>query len=266
MSGQRVQVIERATDIVDFLAQGSATLTEIALRTGLPKGTAFRILSSLRYGDRVLKDPLTARYMLGPGTWQLVQAAVDGQGSLGLMARAALTDLWRATAETITLNIRMGLERVCVEEMRSPLPLLHTAGIGSRIPLHVGASGKVILAFTRSEEQQQILDCLSFERMTPATLSNRSDLERELEVVRDRGWAVSQGERIPGAVGISVPLRGSSDLVLSLSLLGPAERMAASRRNDLIAQLQEAARVIEHRFRGSPDRGPSTSSGGSPDP
>jgi IclR family transcriptional regulator, KDG regulon repressor len=250
MSRDRVQVIERATDILDILIEGSATLTEIVARTGLPKGTAFRILSSLSYGDRVVKDPLTARYMLGPGTWRLVQAAVDAQGSLGLIARTALTGLWRSSAETITLNIRMGLERVCIEEMRSPLPLLHTAGVGSRIPLHVGASGKVILAFTAAEQRERILDCLSFDRLTSSTVTDRAALERELEAVRQRGWAVSMGERIPGAVGMSVPLRGSADLVMSLSLLGPAERLTADRRDDLIAEMQEAARAVESRLKG----------------
>jgi DNA-binding IclR family transcriptional regulator len=254
MSRERVQVIERATDILDILTEGSATLTEIVARTGLAKGTAFRILASLSYGDRVVKDPLTARYMLGPGTWRLVQAAVDAQGSLGLIARAALTDLWRATGETITLNIRLGLERVCIEEMRSPLPLLHTAGVGSRIPLHVGASGKVILAFTDPEQRERILNCLSFDRLTLTTVTDRGALERELEVVRERGWAVSMGERIPGAVGISVPLRGPSDLVMSLSLLGPAERLTATRRTELIAQMQDAARAVEARLDGAGDR------------
>jgi DNA-binding IclR family transcriptional regulator len=253
MSRERVQVIERATDILDILAEGAATLTEISARTGLPKGTAFRILSSLGYGDRVLKDPLTNRYILGPGTWRLAQAASDGLGSLALIARPELTTLWRATAETITLNMRMGLERVCIAELRSPHPLLHTAGVGSRIPLHIGASGKVILAFTEPGQRERILDCLSYEPITSATISRREQLVEELALVRERGWAESMGERIPGAAGVSVPVCGSSGLVLSLSLLGPAERLTPDRRADLRALLQETARVIESREKAAGD-------------
>lgn len=247
MSRARVQVIERATDILEILTEGAATLTEISFRTGLPKGTAFRILSSLAYGDRVLKDPLTNRYVLGPGTWRLAQAASDSLEPLALIARPELTALWQATAETVTLNMRMGLERVCIAELRSPHPLLHTVGIGSRIPLHVGASGKVILAYTESSQRERILDLLTYEPITSATLSSRSALVEELAVVRARGWAVSTGERIPGAAGVSVPVCGASGLVMSLSLLGPAERLSEHRRTELAAVLQETARAIQAR-------------------
>lgn len=247
MSRERVQVIERATDILGILAEGAATLTEISARTGLPKGTAYRILCSLGYGDRVLKDPLTNRYVLGPGTWRLAQIASDALGSAALIAGPELRALWQATAETVTLNMRMGLERVCVAELRSPHPLLHTAGVGSRIPLHVGASGKVILAFTEAAERERILDCLSYEPITSATISRREQLVEELALVRQRGWAMSMGERIPGAAGVSVPVRGGSGLVLSLSLLGPAERLSADRRSDITKLLLETARSIEAR-------------------
>ena len=247
MSRERVQVIERATDILAILAGGAATLTEISSRTGLPKGTAFRILSSLAYGDRVLKDPLTNRYVLGPGTWRLAQVASDALGSAALIAGPELTALWQATAETVTLNMRMGLERVCIAELRSPHPLLHTAGVGSRIPLHVGASGKVILAFTEADERERILDCLTYESLTSATISRREQLVEELTLVRQRGWAMSMGERIPGAAGVSVPVRGASGLVLSLSVLGPAERLTADRRSDITKLLQETAQSIEAR-------------------
>jgi DNA-binding IclR family transcriptional regulator len=247
MSRERVQVIERATDILEILAEGAATLTEISSRTGLPKGTAFRILSSLGYGDRVLKDPLTNRYVLGPGTWRLAQTASDALGSLALIARPELTAIWQATSETVTLNMRMGLERVCIAELRSPHPLLHTAGVGSRIPLHVGASGKVILAFTDDEQRERLLDCLTYEPLTSATISGREQLADELSRVRERGWAMSMGERIPGAAGVSVPVRGASGLVLSLSLLGPAERLTEERRTEILGLLLETAQSIEAR-------------------
>ncbi len=256
MNRARVQVIERATDILEILAEGAATLTEICFRTGLPKGTAFRILSSLAYGDRVLKDPLTNRYVLGPGTWRLAQAASDSLGPLALVARPELTALWQATTETVTLNMRMGLERVCIAELRSPHPLLHTAGIGSRIPLHVGASGKVILAYTEAEQRERILDLLTYEPITSSTISHRQALVDELALVRARGWAVSMGERIPGAAGVSVPVCGASGLVMSLSLLGPAERLTDDRRTELAAVLQETARSIQAREKAASAAGP----------
>jgi DNA-binding IclR family transcriptional regulator len=143
--------------------------------------------------------------------------------------------------------MRMGLERVCIAELRSPHPLLHTAGVGSRVPLHVGASGKVILAFTDDEQRERILDCLTYEPLTSATISGRQQLAEELAVVGERGWAMSMGERIPGAAGVSVPVRGASGLVLSLSVLGPAERLTEERRSAIVGLLLETAQSIEAR-------------------
>jgi DNA-binding IclR family transcriptional regulator len=118
----------------------------------------------------------------------------------------------------------------------------------------VGASGKVILAFTDARERERILDNLTYEPLTSSTIDRREVLEAELDRVREQGYAVSMGERIPGAAGVSVPVCSASGLVMSLSLLGPAERLPAERRSDLTARLQAAARSIEARERAAVSR------------
>lgn len=245
MSGQRIQVIERAIDIVDALMLGPATLTEIAERTGLPKGTAFRILSSLVYEGHVVKDPIDSHYMLGPGMWRIAQALTDGVSSVSTSARPALVKLRETTDETITLSVRMGLHRVCIVELRSPLPLLYAPGVGSQIPLHVGASSKVLLAFMEPAELARLAAGLTYERLTAATILDAETLTEELARVRARGWAESLGERLAGAAGISVPVRVAQGFVLSLSVLGPADRLTSERRQEVLPALERTARAIE---------------------
>jgi DNA-binding IclR family transcriptional regulator len=113
----------------------------------------------------------------------------------------------------------------------------------------VGASGKVILAFTPVGERERILDNLTYAPLTSSTIDRRETLVAELDRVREQGYAVSMGERIPGAVGVSVPVCSTSGLVMSLSLLGPAERLTAERRTELTALLRATARSIEARGR-----------------
>jgi DNA-binding IclR family transcriptional regulator len=156
-----------------------------------------------------------------------------------------MQNLWRSTEETVTLNIRMGLHRVCIEELRSPQRLLYTAGVGSKLPLHVGASGKVILAFAVPKERAKLLDALTFAQLTSETITDRERLEEELDRVRERGWAVSLGERLPGATGISVPVRDPSGLVMSLSLLGPRERLGEERLEAVRPEMEAAAAEIQ---------------------
>lgn len=253
MSDGRIQVVERAVDVLRVLARGPASLTEVAQATGLPKGTAFRILGSLRYEDMVVKDPLDNRYMLGTGFLRLTRNPLQGLAAVAALARPALTEVWRSTEETITLHARLGPDRVCVEELQSPHPIRYMAGVGVRAPLHVGSAGKVLLAFMPADERERILRRVPLEPMTPRTIVDAEALVAELDEVRARGWAGSAGERVPNAAAISVPVRVREDLVLALSILGPADRLTEDRQMAALDDLRAAAAAIEAATGGTPD-------------
>lgn len=244
MSG-RIQVVERAVDVLRTLSDEPATLTEVTRHTRLPKGTAFRILASLSYHDLVFKDPANNTYMLGPGFVRLMQGALTGLGAVATMAKPALIELWETTEETVALHVRMGAERVCIEELPSPQPIRYTASVGASAPLHVGSAGKVLLACLKPPEQRRLLEALPMRSITPATITDRDQLAEELELVSAQGWAASLGERIPAASAITVPVRARSGLVIALSILGPAERLTSERRQEFLPDLRRAATSIE---------------------
>ncbi len=245
MNNDRIQVIERAIDIIDFLASGPRTLTEVVQRTALPKGTVFRILQNLSYRGLVIKDPVDNRYLLGPGLWRFGQNAVDEVGMMSALAGPILGQLREFTEETITLNIRMGLDRVCIVEHQSPLPLLYKTGIGSRIRLQVGASGKTLLAFTPEPQREKLVRALCTGE-TPA--ADGTALRRALDEIHKCGWAVSAGERLAGAAGIAVPVQVPEHQVMALSVLGPESRMTESVRLGLVAPMQDVAGLVAQRL------------------
>lgn len=237
----RVQSLERGIDILMALAHGPRSLTQVAEATGLSKATTHRLLGGLGHESLVLRHPTEALYLLGPGVLRLVQEATQGVGSFAAYARPAMVALRDLSEESITLHIRIGHERMCVEELPSPQPLRYTAGVGSTAPLHVGAAGKALLAFDDPAETERTLRVLPLEALTSATIVNPHALREELEQVRRQGWAASEGERVQGAGAISVPVFSHGRMISVMSLLAPADRLDAGRREELLPALRGAA-------------------------
>lgn len=241
----RVQSVERGIDLLAALSEGPHNLTDIAMLTGLSKGTAFRLLASLSYRDLVVKDPSTSLYTLGPGTLHLLQGVMTGLGAFASVGRPALLRLWEQSQETITLHVRLVNERVCIDEIPSPQSLRYTATIGSSAPLFVGSTGKILLAaIDDPAERQRVIDSLPIVPLTEHTILDRQALRREVDRARRLGWAISAGERVVGAAAVSVPVAGWGT-VASLSVLGPSARLSRRVLMNLVPSLRATAREVE---------------------
>jgi DNA-binding IclR family transcriptional regulator len=245
VSEQRVQSIERAIDILIALSDDPRTLTEVARATGLPKGTAFRLLSSLGHENLVVKAPESNLYMLGPGFLRVIQGVLTGIGAITRVAKPALTSLWDETRETVAIHVRVGAERVCVEELPSPQPIRYMSDVGLAVPLWIGSAGKVLLAFMKDADREKVLSTLTPGPQLDGTPFELEAFRKELVDVRRRGWATSSGERIVGAAAVSVPIQAGPGFLASLSVLGPTTRLSRKRRVDLVPALQETAGEIE---------------------
>jgi IclR family KDG regulon transcriptional repressor len=237
----RVQSIERSIDIIMALADGPRTLTEVARATGLSKPTAFRLLATLSYRSMVMRVDDGNEYTLGPGLLHLVKGVLAGVGAFMGVAKKPLVELWRETEETVCIHVRLGLERVCVEELPGLSPVRYVAEVGASVPLPIGAASRVLLAFANSTSRARTLAALC---EADAGLDLQA-LKRELDNVRDQGWAESSGERIAGAAAISVPIHGPDGLLASLSVLGPADRLSDERRQELLPLVRTAAERVE---------------------
>jgi DNA-binding IclR family transcriptional regulator len=237
---ERVQVIDRSVDLLEALAGGPMSLTDVCRVTGLSKATAFRLLAGLGHRGMIVKSPVDTSYMLGPALLRLVQGALSGIGAVAMLGRAALKDLSDTTQETVALHVQTGIERVCLDEVPSPQVIKYTSSLGSSAPLHVGSAGKVLLAFTEAQAQSRTLTMLADAHAELDVSALAATLRR---VARD-GWAISTGERVQGASAISVPIR-SALVLFSLSVLGPTPRLPRSRLLEMLPAVQESAEQIE---------------------
>jgi DNA-binding IclR family transcriptional regulator len=220
-----VRSVERALAVLTCLAGDDLRLVDIAERVGLHKATVSRLLASLAKAGMVVRDD-RERFTVGPAVVQLAARRLGRYHGVVDQLREALNRLWDETGETVTVHVRIGTNRVCIEELESRHGIAYRAGVGNQEPLHSGSAAKVLLAFLPAHEREALLDQLDFRPVTARTITKRDKFEAELQRVRQQGFAVSFGERILGATAVSVPvLDRDGRAQAAVSILGPDSRM-----------------------------------------
>lgn len=233
------QSVDRAVGILQSFDadRPSLTLAEIAQQAGLTAPTAHRLLQALRTHDLVVFDEHRRQYTLGSGIMRIAGVVLSQE--LLAAARVRLQELRDETEETAALHWRVKGTRVCLLELVSDRPVHVASGVGNSYPLTAGAAGKAILARTDPVEVDQLIEGSALGR------AEREALLAELATIRAVGYARSEGETVPGGVGLAVPLLDSKGrAVAALNVTGPRSRMASVDVASLGALLGQAAARI----------------------
>jgi len=242
----RPSSIEKAIDILFcFDAEHpQLRLTDISAKLGLHKSTAYRLLSLLKKKGLIVTCPNSQLYSLGPGLVELAWVVLRQQ-DLRSVCHPYLERLRQATNETVNINTRLGDQRVCVDEVESEQNIKYSQTVGLTAPLHVGAPGKVLLAFLPEAELNTLLEELPLTAITPSTLTDPERLRTELWMVKTRGFAISIGERSPGASAVAAPIWDwSGRPVAAVSVLGPAQRLTYEKLQELGPDVMQVAQEI----------------------
>ena len=238
--------IEKAIDILFCFdaAHSQRRLTDISDKLGLNKSTTHRLLALLKKKGLVVADPRTQLYSLGPGIVDLAWVVLRQQ-DLRDVCRPYLLRLQQTTHETVSLYTRAGDKRVCVEELESEQHIKYAQRVGMTAPLHVGAPGKALLGFLPPQELEALLDGLDLTAVTENTFTDREQLSLELLVTRTRGFAISAGERTPGASAVAAPIWDRSGLpIAAVCVLGPEQRLTLGKLQELGPQVIQVAQEM----------------------
>lgn len=236
-----VRAVDRALDVLLAVARGSEHglgVTEVAARTGLYKSTAHRLLGTLEARGFVRRNPGTERYHLGLASLELAGAYLAGDDLIA----AAMPEMERLrdeVGETVSLYIRDGHERVRVQKVEGRHAVRRVVQVGQRLPLCLGASGKVLLAHAPEEEVRRVLA-----QHLPEGLDAHA-LRRQLEQIRRGGFGVSVEEREPGTAAVAAPVRNRhGEVVAALCISGPSSRLDRATLEALGRPVAEAAERI----------------------
>ncbi len=233
-----VRAVERALDILlVFIDQAELGLTEIADKVKLHKSTVYRLLASLEGKGFLIRDASTEKYRLGFRIWELSLQLAGRADDLGTLLLPEMESLRDAVGETISLYIREQDERIRIQAVQSNQEIRRVAAIGARLPLYVGASSKIFLAFEEDHVQQEIMHHPSW----PITADHAKILSQLVDI-KQSGYATSIEEREPGAAAVAAPIKSRSGrLVAALAVSGPSNRLHLQRMREIAPQVIAAA-------------------------
>jgi len=249
MSGSKtVNSVLRAARILQSIAGGNSRIAKISESLELSNGTTHRLLGTLEKVGFVVKDRQSHEYHLGPSLLELVSNPISSHETLIVCAYEQMAYLRELTQETVLLDIRSGLQKVCVEKIDSPKQLKYTNEKGFASPLYVGCGGKALLSQMSDSEIRLVFEHTNFVSFTPHTITDTDKLWRVIEVVREQGYATGFGERVPGSSCVSVPVRNYYTPV-ALSILGPDTRFTLEQIIEIVDRLKQAGQIISEKLR-----------------
>ncbi|MGD9240171.1 MAG: IclR family transcriptional regulator [Desulfobacterales bacterium] len=242
-----IKSIVKGANILKLLAHGSNGVLEISRVLTLSKGTTHRILRTLVDINFVVQDPLSEKYLLGPGILELLSKINNTHEFLGICSLGEMERLRALTKETVLLHIRIGLHRVCIEEVESTENLKYVNGRGFVAPLYTGAAGKVLLSELSDSEAEYLLDKMNLIPLTKRTQVNKKRIFSEIKKTRDLGYSTSFGERVSGSACISLPVKNYFEPV-ALSVLGPDNRFTLAKMQQFLSEIKKSVSRISDRL------------------
>lgn len=212
-------------------------LTEMARRAAVPVPTAHRLAAELLAWGALSRHD-NGDYMIGRRLWDLGLLA-PRQTGLRQVAEPFLHDIYAATLATVHLAVREGAEVLYLDRLAGHASVPIVSRVGSRLPLHATAVGKVLLAYAPEDVLRTVLGTLT--RVTPYTITQPGLLRAQLARVRVDGFATTTEEMSLGASSVAVPIQHGDEVVAALGIVVPSLRRDRTR---LAGALRVAAQGV----------------------
>jgi IclR family transcriptional regulator, acetate operon repressor len=243
------QAVARAIALLKAFsdAQPEWALTDLAQATGLNKTTAFRLLAALEAEGLVMRNPLSSGYRLGIELVALGGCAMRAN-PLRAVSRPLLENLAQECDESATLEVLIGQQVLIVDEVSSRHPMGMSQDVGSRLPAHATATGKLLLAYAAAVPLESILR-LPLAKLTDQTIVDLDRLRMHCEQIRLQGFAVAVEELEPGFTAIAAPIYDRErSVVAAISAGGSNLRLTPERQPEIAGLVQMAARQISRQL------------------
>jgi DNA-binding IclR family transcriptional regulator len=246
-----LRTVRRAFEILHLLRdRGTLGVSEAADRLDLPKSTTHDYLRTLRELGYVVNDD--GSYRLGFRLLELGGQAKH-RNRLFQVARPELERAAEATGEVVSLNVEEDGEFVVLHSAFGENALRVGIYPGLRIPLHTQAAGKVLLAGFDPDRVDRIVERHGLSPRTDHTVTDRDDLDAELDAIAEQGYAVDRNEQVVGMGVVAAPIAVDDRVLGSIGLVCPADKLRDENyRAELVAAVQQSANVISVNYQYSP--------------
>jgi IclR family KDG regulon transcriptional repressor len=247
-----VSSVKRALSILELFLGGirSISVPEITARLSLPRTTAHELVQTLlACGYLKRADDLQHRYKLGLrvfelGSMFLAQLDITEEG------QKVAEKVSSACDETVQMAIRDGTEAVFIIRVDSSHTLRLVSAVGSRLPAHCTAVGKMLLSTLTDEELAALYKGRQrLAKMTANSITSIRGLMTELALIRKRGYAYDDCESNEDARCVAAPVYDSNGgICAAMSITVPVTRMNSNRKIELLAIVQSGAKELSRRL------------------
>lgn len=250
-SAYTVKSLVKALNILDVLAEGEEppyTLTQLSRRLRLHVSTVHRLLVNLVRHGFVEEAAGSGGYQLSFKVLRMGLRVLD-RLDFRAVAQPLLRQLNQETKETVHLAILQETRAISIEKFGSPHLVGLDARLGGVMPLHCTGAGKTLLAYQDSDILNRIVHTPGLPRYTQHTITNLAALKKELERIREQGYAVDQEEAVDGLSCVAGPVFDHSGrAIAAFSVAGPATRLTATRLLEVARLVRETSRQISFRL------------------
>lgn len=219
---------------------------EISRKLGFHKATTSRILLKLTRKGMLRQDPDTKKFSLGTSALDIGRAVLYSlSGDITEIARRQVDQLRDELGETVVFEQFM-VESTVIIHMAEGLQRVRLAGgVGDRLPMNATAGAKAILAFLDPEVADDLIEShTAFESFTPKTITDVKKLKRQLQEIREKGYATDSEETEYGISAIGVPVFNHDDLpVAAIVVVGMTVKIEQEMDN-ILQRLRQTARKI----------------------
>ena len=217
-------------------------ITELAEKLGWMKSNVHRVLQTLSHAGYVTKDPDSGRYQCTLKLWEL-GTLVTERLDIRAVARSYVLDLAGQTGESVHLSVLDGSEVLYIDKIDSDQPVRSYTRIGGRAPAYCVATGKALLAYSGDAALADVRKHLK--PYTPRTIADWEQLQKELQRIRDSGYATNRGEWRESVHGLAAPvLDGHKRAIAAIGVSGPSDRLSLKRMREFAPLVMSAASAI----------------------
>jgi IclR family acetate operon transcriptional repressor len=225
-------------------AQRPVAATELIATLELPKPTVNRILQQLEEQGMLQRDPVSRRYLPGVRTRELA-LGVMSNAALGAPRHAILKALSEEVGETCNCSMLDGDHAVYFDRVEANWPFRVQLPVGSRLPLHCTASGKLFLAYMEPRQRRRLLGAAPLKRFTDRTTTDIDRLSEELRRVHKDGIGIDNEEFMDGMAAVAVPVFNPANAIcFTVAVHAPTVRKPLAALRQYVPALRKAAAAM----------------------
>jgi IclR family transcriptional regulator, KDG regulon repressor len=239
--------VKKAFRILDTLSNSPRGLgvTDLSKQLKIGKSTVLGITTALEELGVLVRDPVQKKYNVGYTLLELGRKA-NAKMEFKEIARRPMENLMAKVGETVFLGVLNGDHVTIVDVVESPNEIKITSPPGTRLPLLVGATGRVLLAQLDREKAQQIVQKMGLKRYTSKSVVDPKQFLKEVGKAREKGYAIDREEYVLGVRAVAAPIQAATLPPAAIWVVGFSSTLEDKKMGIVVGEIQKTVQAISH--------------------